>query len=175
MAGDNPSKPDTLLKIGFIKKPHGLKGEIKVLPLTDRGEQFTRIKNCYLFDGNSYNRARINAVRVTPADVILKLQSYNDRNGADTLRGYYIYIEREFGIPLEKNEYYVQDLAGCTIISNDCEMGTVKDLYNAGAGDILIIEYQGREVMIPMVHDFIDKIDLGERVIRVSDIDGFYS
>ena len=91
------------IKVGFIRKAHGLKGEVKILPLTDDSRRFKKIKKLFLENSNeSLIEYEVESVRIASDEVILKFKNVNDKDAADLLRGIFIYINREDAISLRK-------------------------------------------------------------------------
>jgi len=162
------------LKIGLIKKTHGLRGELKILPLTDEPSRYKSIKNIFIEKNGIFNKYVIELVRETPNDIIVKLFSIESIEEANNFKNCYIYIDRVEGLPLNDWEYYSEDIIGCEVFYNNVSMGIVLDLVNFGANDNLVIEYSDREVFFPFSKFYIDKIDLEPKKIYINQIEGFF-
>ena len=162
------------LKIGLIKKTHGLKGELKVLPLTDEPSRYKSIKDIFIEKNGLFNKYTIKSVRETHSDIIIKLFSIESIETAESLKNCYIYIDRADGLLLNDWEYYSEDIVGCEIFYNNISMGIVIDLVNFGANDNLVIEYSNREVFFPFSRFYIDKVDLESKKVYINQIEGFF-
>jgi 16S rRNA processing protein RimM len=123
--------------IGKIVRPQGIKGEVKVLPLTDDPERFCKLKKVFLNDGEAVGVLRC---RITNGDVFLYLEGVSDRNRAETLRGAYIKIEATDKIKLPAGRYFIVDLVGCAVAFEDGQkIGTVADILQYGAADVYVL------------------------------------
>ena len=151
------------LTIGTVLKPQGIRGEIKVKPFTDSAEDFKEIKRIFL-DGAEY---KVLTVRTGPDVVFLGLKGVPDRNAAELLRGKDVVIPRDEAPTPEAGRYYVADLLGSEIITEEGEpLGTLKDIRQA-ATDVYTLEKEGREILFPAVKGVITAIDLTEKKITV--------
>ena len=162
-----------LLRIGLIKKVHGLKGEVKVLPLTDNPQRFKKVKTVYLDGDDTEYKSEHSAI--TPKDVILKLAGIDTVEQAQSLVGRYISVEKSKGVPLGEWEYYTQDIIGCRILFEGTDMGEVVDIMNCGANDNMLIETaDGREIYYPFVRDFIENVDIEKKQIAIKQSEDFF-
>lgn len=163
------------LKIGFIRKPHGLRGELKVLPLTDNPERFKDLDYVYLEKKGKVEKYEVDFVRKSHGEVLLKLKVTAGRNEAELYRNMYIYVEREDGVELGEWEFYSQDLIGCTVVFEEREIGVVVDLLNAGANDNLLVRTAAKkEYYYPFLREFLDGVDIEAKRIYISEYEGFF-
>lgn len=162
------------LKVGYIRKPHGLKGEVKVLPLTGNSKRFKKLKNIYLLIGNEYKNEAVQSVKITPDSVIIKFNGYDRIEDVEQFRNVYLYVDRKDGVKLEKGEYYTQDLIGCNFYFNDEKIGTVMNIMNNGTCDIFIVDHFGKEVLYPFLNDYVDGVDIKNRMIKINQYEGFF-
>ena len=162
-----------LLRIGLVKKVHGLKGEVKVLPLTDNPQRFKKVKAVYMDGTDAVFETEHSAI--TPKDVILKLAGVDTVEQAQSLVGKYLSVEKSKGVPLGEWEYYTQDIIGCSVMFGQTEMGTVIDMMNCGANDNMLIRIgDGREIYYPFVRTFIDNIDTEKKLIVINQAEDFF-
>lgn len=162
------------LKVGFIKKPHGLKGELKVLPLTDNFDRFKKLKVVYLFISDSYIQEELEYSYKKIDEVIIKLKKYNNVNEVKDLKSIYIYIEKSMGLHLSKDEYYSQDLIGCNVEYDKINIGIVEDVQNLGSCDLLTVKYKNREIFYPLLKEYLNKIDIDNKIIEINQFEGFF-
>lgn len=155
------------LKIGLILKPQGIRGEIKVLPLTDNPQRFIGLKQAFLSEGKK--PVRIMGARVGKDAVYLFLERIYDCTAAEGLRGEYIYIDREHAVKLPEGRYFIADLIGCEAVGLDNQrLGTLKEVLQPGANDVYIIQKpDGSELLVPVVEAFIKDIDIQARKIII--------
>ena len=165
------------IKVGFIRKDHGLKGEVKILPLTDDSRRFKKIKKLFLENSNeSLIEYEVESVRIASDEVILKFKNVNDKDAADLLRGIFIYINREDAISLNDWEFYTQDLIGLSVYYKEENIGKVTDVLNTGANDNLeiLLNKNSKHIYYPFVRTFIDNVDLEKGYLFVNQYEGFF-
>ncbi len=152
------------LVVGEVLKPQGIRGEIKVKPFTDSAETFTSFKRVFL-DGEEF---RILSVRTGDGFVYLGLRGVADRNAAELLRGKKLAIPREEAPALPAGSYYIADILGSEIFTDEGErLGTLKDVTNA-ATDVYTLDMGTRDVLFPAAKGVVLTVDLEQKRIVVS-------
>ena len=98
--------------IGRLGKAKGLRGEIKVIPLTDDPKRFNQLKACFLENekGDLLFEKNIASCHIVNQEVSLRFADITDRNQAEDLRGLYISVKREDAISLKENSFFIADL-----------------------------------------------------------------
>lgn len=163
------------LKIGYIKKVHGLKGELKVLPLTDNPKRFKKIKSFYVCTDTESSQFELEYANVTAKEVIIKIAGINSIEEAQGYINKYVAVDRQDGVQLSDWEFYTQDLIGCTLEFNGKVMGKVVDIMNTGANDNMLIETEDKkEIFYPFVRDFISNVDIPNKRICINQIEDFF-
>ena len=172
-----------LIFIGKLTKPVGVKGLIKVIPLTDFPERFLKLKEVFLFDESSKKLIinlktekslfRIKDVSLFSNYIKLKLDGYDDINEIGKFINKLICIDEKKKVKLPKGFYYYFDMLGCRVYEDELEIGEVIKIDNFGSSDILFVRTgKGNEVMIPLLKEFVSKIDIVKKRIEVKLIDG---
>ena len=137
---------------------HGVRGEIKVFPLTDNARRFLSMKKCFLTGPNLEDPKETSVVsaRIDRGNVLVTLEGVSDRDKAQTLHGRFIAVAREDAVALPKNRYYIADLIGMTVTDDEKGvLGKVSDCFEGGSGHILEIKRQGKKsLMIPFVKEY---------------------
>ena len=143
------------LTIGRILKPQGIRGEVKVKPYTDSAEDFSALKRVYI-GGTEY---RILSCRIGGEDVFLNLRGVADRNAAEFLRNKEIVIPRDEAPELEEGVYYIADLLGSEVVTEEGEfLGKLTDVRQAST-DVYTIEKDGKEIMFPVADGVVVSVD----------------
>ena len=157
------------LAIAKITKPHGIKGEVRVTVLLDSPELFCRVKSAYLED----MKVRISARNAGDA-AIVRIQNVLTRDDAELLRGKTLYVDREDADRLKETEYFVDDLVGCSVVSEDgSPVGTLKAVHSRPAQDLYEIESEdGKSFLIPAVKEFVKEVNVPEKRIVIQIIEG---
>ena len=163
--------------IGKILKPQGIKGEVKVMPLTDDLDMLSKIKAVYIggigrVDGTSRvdGMGEFVAVKhciVRGGEAYILLAGVNTRNDAELLRGKELYIGKA-DVKLKKGVYYVKDILGCRLFDSDGTLlGVVTQIDNFGSADVYTAENEGRVFRFPFIKALKAKIDLENKAVTV--------
>jgi 16S rRNA processing protein RimM len=151
--------------MGKVVNVVGLKGEVKIYSYTDRNERFEELEQIWL-DNKAY---AIENVRYQNKVVILKLEGINDRNKAEEQRNKKVYIEEADLQELPEDTYYVRDLIGISVVSGDGELGKITDVIQNSAQDLYEVKTaEGKKVYIPVVKEFVNEVDMENRVVKVT-------
>lgn len=167
--------PEALLLIGRIGKPHGVRGEMKVVPETDTPERFEELEICYV--GARPEKAApypISSVRYQHSKrgitVLLALDAVADRDEAEVFRGQLVYAHRDDLPPLDDDEFFVDDLIDLDVVTaSGAAVGTIVDVMDLPGHPVCVVARPGQpDALIPAVPEFIDAVDFeaGQVVIR---------
>ena len=152
------------LTVGEILKPQGIRGEVKVMPFTDDAEDF-RAFSRVMADGVAY---KVLSVRTGGGFVYLGLKGVADRNAAELLRGKRLEVPREDAPAPAEGRYYIADLLGCTLVTEEGDvLGTLTDVRQA-ATDIYVADMDGKEVLFPAADGVVTQVNVEEGRITVS-------
>lgn len=153
------------LRLGRIVGAHGLKGELKVEPLTDFLERFDPGESLML----QGNPVTIAACRIQGNRLLLQLKEVCDRTAAENLQWEYLEIESPERPELEEDEYFSADLIGMRVVTEQGEvLGEVEEVLTYPAHDILVVD----GIQIPAVKEFVKQVDLEGRRMIVKLIEG---
>lgn len=156
------------LCIGKIVKPVGIKGEFKVIPYTDNISRFKDLK--YFYFENSDKKQVVEKATLRGDFVTLKIADINTPEQVDFLREKLIYVDRENGVKLDADHFFIVDLIGCEIIDKDGKsQGKIVDVENFGASDIIVFEKNGKEYSVPFLKDVFAEIDVNQSKANVTD------
>ncbi|MDE6605842.1 MAG: ribosome maturation factor RimM [Clostridia bacterium] len=154
------------LTIGYISKAQGVKGEVKISPLTDDASRFKKLKSVYL-DGKSY---AVKSVRLLPNGIFMAFEGIDDRNSAELLRNKEIQIERKDAVNLPKDRYFIVDVVGCEVFADDEKIGKLIDVLQYGSADVYVISTPKGKAMIPAIERIIKQVDVeNKRVLLDKD------
>ncbi len=162
-----------LLVIGKISSAHGIKGEVKVIPLLDDIEQFLSFKSVYVKKSrDSIIKLKVQHVRIHKKSVLMMLQGILNRNDAEALINAEILIDREQD-QLADNEFYIADIIGLQIVDKlGQDVGIIKNvLTTTGSVDTLEIQVAGNAklIYVPFRKCYFKDIDL-EKGTLIGDI-----
>ena len=162
---------EDLFKVGVITSTHGIKGEVKVFPTTDDANRFKKLKKVILDTGKEKIDMEIAGVRFFKNMVILRFKGIDDINDVEKYRKAELYVTRENAVPLKKNEYYIADLIGMDVVSDeDEELGVIDDVLQTGANDVYVIKKAGcQDLLIPAIKDCVKDVDVegGKMIVHL--------
>lgn len=161
-------------EIGQIVNTSGLKGEIKVKPFTDDITKFNNFKTIYVSIKKELKEFKIEHVRFSKNMVFLKLKGIDTIEEAENYRNLYLKIKRDKDEKLEKDTYYIVDLIGCKVCTDDQkDLGEVVDVFSTGSNDVYVVKDElGKQVLLPAIKDVIKNVDIENKTITVHLLEG---
>ena len=165
---------EQLLQVGVISSTHGVRGEVKVFPTTDDVKRFKKLKKVILDTGKEQLPLEIEGVKFFKQFVILKFRGIDNINDIEKYKGRDLWIPREEAQELDEDEYYIADLLGMDVFTEDGELfGALKDVMETGANDVYIIEMSdGKEVLVPAIKQCILDVDIENRKMVIHLLEG---
>ncbi len=169
---------DGLIIIGKIVGVHGVRGELKVYPLTDDAHRFLKLKECFLSgeDLKDPKPCSVVSARIDKEMVLVRLEGVDDRTLAETYRGQYMSVTRENAAKLPEGRYYIVDLIGLEVIDDvRGSLGKITDCYETGANYIIEIRRKGKkDLLIPYLNAVCYEVDIPGGVFKVRLPEGLY-
>ncbi len=152
------------LKIGVIVKPQGIKGEVKVQPLTDDITRFKKLKKV-LIDGVYFT---VEHAIIAGNTVFLALTGIYDRDTAEKMRGKFLSVERADAVKLPRDTYFIVDIIGCKLITDNNEIvGEITDVTSART-DIFTVKCTDDRIMrFPFLKDLLVSVDVERKTVTV--------
>ena len=162
------------LEIGQIVNTFGIKGMVKVKPFTDNIERFSNLEKIYIKNKLGQTEYKIQEVKYHKNMVLVKFEGIKNPEQADLLRNSYLIVDRETEEPLEAGRYYIVDMIGLDVFTDDNEyLGKLEDIYNTGSNDIYVVKNElGKQVLLPAIEDVIKNIDMDNKKVIVHLIPG---
>lgn len=160
---------ENLLQVGVITTTHGIRGEVKVFPTTDDPKRFLDLKNVILDDGKTTLDLEIQNVKFFKNLVILKFKGIDNINDIEKYKKAGLYVTREDAVELEEDEYFIADLIGMDVISDEGEqLGTISDVLQTGANDVYVISSKGqKDLLLPAIRECVLDVNVEERTMKV--------
>lgn len=152
-----------MISIGQVVNTHGVRGEIKVLPLTDDPKRFNKIDEVviggktYKIEGRKYQKDR----------VILKLEGINSIEEIAKIRNKYVEVERKDAVKLPKDTYFVTDILKCKVVDTEgFEYGKVADVIETPNNAVYWVK-GNKEILVPVLRDIVLDINIEECLITI--------
>ena len=165
-----------LVSIGELIKPHGIKGELKILLFNEESKSLKNDQVVFLKNSkDSFFKYKIENVIYSIKKNRIKFFEIDSIDSANKLRGYILSIPRSDFPELENEEYYLNDLIGYTLLDKtNNNYGCVNDIFHFPANDVLSISLNDKEYQIPIIDDVILNIDHDSRLIIINPISGLF-
>lgn len=164
-----------LVVIGEVTRPHGLRGEVRVTPHTDRPERFEGLAECVLWDEASDDRVvrRITRARRLGEAVLLSLAGCDSIEAAAALVGRLVALPRAQALRLPAGQVYPWQLAGCHVVTEDGgTVGELSGIEPSPAHDLWVVRGAGREHLIPAVAEIVVEVDIDARRVVIRPPEG---
>ncbi len=160
--------------IGTLGAPHGVRGLVKVFPLSGQPDLFASPRLFYT-QPQGGRSLKVSLARVGPKSILVAVEGVADRTAAEGLTGLKLYLPRADFPELEAGAYYHADLIGLRALDGQGRaVGVVAGVENFGAGDLLEIRPDtGESFYLPFTESFVPEVDLHARTVRVEDAEGF--
>ncbi len=174
-----PASTDSLLLVGTCGRPHGMLGEVKVVPETDDPERLAALEQVFLGRAAETAQPRtVQSVRFQPTKrglaALVSFEGVAGREAAETLRGLGVWAEASDLPPLEDGEVFLHDLIGLAVVTEAGEsVGTVADVLEGGAQRLLVVRRDGRpDALVPDVAEIVTDVDLGAGQLTLAPPEG---
>lgn len=152
-----------IMTIGQIINVFGVKGELKVYPLTDDIKRFRKLERIYVDNAPK----KIVWCKFLNDLVVLKIEGIDTIEEGLKYKDKYIEIPRDEAVNLSKGEYFITDVIGCTVIDeNGFTFGPVSDVIQTGSNDVYWVKGKN-EILIPALKSVVVKIDMEKREIII--------
>ncbi|HAB95005.1 MAG TPA: 16S rRNA processing protein RimM [Lachnospiraceae bacterium] len=159
----------TRFRVGVITGTHGLRGEVKVYPTTDEPARFLDLEQVILDTGRQERVLKLRSVKFFKKFVILGFEGLDRIEDVERLKGAELLIPREEAYELEEGEYFIPDLLGLRVVTEDGrELGVIKDVIETGANNVYDVRNEdGKGILIPAISDCVLDVNLEEGTMKV--------
>lgn len=164
----------SLIAVGKISKSVGVKGSVKIVPLTADHRRFESMERVLVgADQESAREFSVCQIRISSGSVVVSFQEVVSRTEADALRGQYLFIHQDQLITPPEGSYFVHEIIGMSVMTvNGVHVGSITDVQAFPAQDIWIIRTGKADVMIPAVKEIVKKVDVEKRIIVIDPPEG---
>ena len=162
-------------QVGAIIKAHGVRGEVKVFPMTDDVNRFRKLSEIIVQKKSGAEQTLgVEAARFFKNTVILKLKGIDTMDEAELYRGSSLFVTRENAVPLSENEYFIADLIDLAVSTDNGEvLGTLTDVLSTGANDVYeVTSDTGKKYLIPAIRDCIMDVNINDGTMTIHPLPG---
>ena len=163
-----------LITIGKAVKPFGVKGEMKIEPMTDFPERFKELGRVYLVSPAGHELVcTVRSVRYAGETPIILFSGYDAPEKAKELNGWFLKVPESETVPLPEGQYYWYELMGMDVFSESGEkLGAIVDIFETGSNDVYVMKRGRQEVYIPATKEVIRQVDRKAKRMIIHLIDG---
>lgn len=165
------------VELGCVVGAHALAGEVRVRWFGDGPGNL--LSSPFLFLGRSRDDPAARRYAILGGgsgrggEVRLSLEGVGDREAAESLRGSLVLLDPGDLEPLGEDEFYWHELVGCTVETEAHEqIGTVRELWHTGSHDVLVVDGERGQVLVPTVREIMKRVDRAEGRIVIDPIPG---
>ena len=168
----SPNGEPVYLTVGFLRRPHGLRGEIIMDLHTDFPERLKRGRK--MFVSEERRPVTIQSVRQHQKGVLIKFNGIDTPEDAGQFRNQWVYVEAKDVPPLPEGHIYQHELFGFKVVDeNDALLGELVEIIETGANNVYVVKDEsGRELLLPAIPSVILEVDTGRRLMRVHLLEG---
>ncbi|MGG4127887.1 ribosome maturation factor RimM [Paenibacillus illinoisensis] len=164
------------MNVGKVVNTHGIRGELKIMPLTDFPEvRFAKNAELYLFTPDNHPvLVHVESARLHKNMYIVRLKEYGNINEVEKFKGGIAKVSKENLAELEENEYYFHQIVGCTVVTEEGEnLGTISEILTPGANDVWVVKTAaGKEILLPVIDDVVLDVNVNEKLVKVHLMEG---
>ena len=168
----SPTGEPVYLTVGFLRRPHGLGGEIIMDLHTDFPERLKRGRK--LFVSEDHRPLTVEGVREHQKGVLIKFKGIDTPDAAGVLRNQWVYVPAKDVPPLPEGQIYQHELFGFHVVDdNDNALGELVEIIETGANNVYVVRNDaGKEILLPAIPSVILDLDTGRRLMRVHLLEG---
>lgn len=158
------------LQIGKIVNTHGVRGEVRLVPLTDDPSRFEELDWVYVETGSKMTKHTIKNVKYVKGAVILKLSEVDTMDAAEALRDCFVLIDRANAVKLPKDSFFICDILGSMVVDEKgAVLGQLVDILKTGSNDVYIIKNEsGKQLLLPALKSIVRAISPEQKRIAVT-------
>ena len=155
--------------MGRIAAAHGIRGWVKIQPFTEYVDSLLDYESWWIgHEHGPWREVKAGQCEAHDKTLVAQLPDCPDRTAAEKLKGLLIAVPRSSLPKQDKDEYYWSDLIGLAVVNEaGVTLGTVANLLETGANQVLSVQGDGGEILIPFVASAIKQVDLKNKTVRV--------
>lgn len=169
-------KMENYFDVGKIVNTQGLKGEVRVISVTDFAEErYKKGASLTLFrEGQNPLELSIKSHRKHKNFDLLTFEGFNRIEEVEPFKGGTLKISADQQHELEETEYYYHEIIGLSVVSDEEEeLGEIKEILPLGANDVWVVRRKGKkDLLIPYIADVVQEVDLESGMVRVTLLEG---
>ena len=158
-----------MVPIGVLTRTHGLRGELRFVLFTNVLEILENLDEVFLYSEDQRRGffLRVESIRTGSKTFLIKFEEFDTKEDAEVLKGFKVFVRREELPELGEDEYYYEQILGCRVYEEEEDIGEVVDVIETGSNEVLVVEKDGKETLVPLVRDYVESVNVEDRIIKV--------
>ena len=168
----SPDGEPVYLVVGFLRRAHGLRGELIMDLHTDFPERLKSGRK--LFVGEEYRPVELASARTHAKGMLVKFKGIESPEEAGLFRNQWVYVRASDVPSLPEGKLYQHELFGFEVVDENGEaLGQLVEILETGANDVYVVRNEtGKEILLPAIPSVILELDAPRRVMRVHVLEG---
>lgn len=165
---------EDLILIGHVVRPQGLTGLLRIVSYAQSKETFLKAGSLFLKTGqNELYERKVVSIRPHQSVFLLKLSGLNSIDQAEAFRGAGILIKKDSLAKKDEDEFFWYELLGLDVyLTTGQYLGVLKEIFPTGSNDVYVVEGQGKEFLIPAIHQVVKEINIPQKRMIISPMKG---
>jgi 16S rRNA processing protein RimM len=161
---------DACYQLGYIVRTHGVKGQVVAFFDVDYPEDYEELESVFLQLSGKLVPFFIDALDIQPnGRIIIKFEDVDSIVEAEKLKNIPLFLPLDQLPELDEDQFYFHDVIGYTVVDEQLgELGTIREIYEMPYQDLMAMDYQGVEVLIPVQDELILRADKAARKLYVN-------
>ncbi len=167
-----------LLRVGKIVNTHGIRGEVRVISVTDEPEKRFQPGNELILDHPDLEHPislTVSSYRQHKQFHLLTFEGFDNINQVEAWKGGLLKVAVDEQEKRAEGEFYFYQIIGCRVVTTDGEtLGEIKEILQTGANDVWVIKPKagGKDILIPYIEECVREIDLQNKTVTVQLLEG---
>lgn len=164
-----------LYHVGKIVNSHGIKGEVRVVPITDfQSERFKPGAQLVIEKGQQQIPVTVENARPHKGMILVKFVGIDNINDVQQYRNCFLSVSEDQQDELADGQYYYHQIIGLTVETQEGrQLGTIKEILSPGANDVWVVDRPGKnDLLLPVIKDVIKQVDLDHHKVIVELLEG---
>jgi 16S rRNA processing protein RimM len=160
------------IAVGRINRPHGVKGEVVIQPLSEVETRFAAGSQLFLRE-DERDPLTVAEARPHRGRLLVTFEGVRDRNSAEAMAGAFLFVPSSSAPPLPEGEYWAHELVGCDVLTDEGRaLGPIREIIHTPANDVWVTQGEEGETLIPALKDVVKDVDLPARRVIVRELSG---
>jgi 16S rRNA processing protein RimM len=163
-----------LILIGHVIRPHGIAGLLRIVSYAQSKETFFQAGSVFMDRGhNELEERKVIDIKPHGSSYLLRVSDVNSIEQAEIFKAAKVYIRKDPLIKKDEDEFFYYELLGLNVyLITGQYLGVVKDIFPTGSNDVYVVEGQGKEFLIPAIHQVVKEINIAEKRMVISPLKG---